>query len=1324
MNQPEMVSLKETRDAAMRSSEEYHPESSEPQIKTLYDAAVLLRHCINKSKEWDFTGSLDNITDEQLPKELYSFFRWVIQGPKATLNAEEKSLEVHKRAVSLSQSTISMTLSERQAQNKKSEILKVTKEMPQQLAVGLAVHQAFRCKEIVNMLHGFGMSVEYNRLLRVEAQIEKSVLQRIEQNGGVYLPPDIVIGRHVFFAIDNVDFAEDTYDGKRTLHGAAMAIYQKRDPGDVEPDLRFESTANVDRTIKDLPESFTTLLECQKPPSNPNSPVYPSFGLFAENELPITVQLDDFAWLLARNLTRTAVEERPRQTEEDDTQSNLEGEPVMCSDVPVWSGYNSLLLDNMPITRIGSPPLIAAPVHEWNTLLTTLMQAQAITTKVMGPERKTVISLDMGLYQPAKKLQMARNDLNHLVLRPGELHVVMAQLRTIGAFIEDSGIDLCWIESELYGPSTVKQIIDGNHVKRGEVAHMVTLQALFTMYQRSFFSQQEPQMNQHLETAAKELGDACTKGTKDDIEKAHNKMVKVMESLDVAGKMKAFDVAHHQIPEFQVFCHYMRMVMEMMLFIRAVRTGNWHLHLTALQLFTKYFFAHDRLNYARMIPLYLAEMHHLKDSDPEIYQEFLNGNWVVNKNRHAPFCALGADHALEHINRSMKVSGGLVGITLNPSARAKFFLIAPELARLAEEAKDMAGSSSTMKGSHHHHALTVSVLCREEKSIEQLLTTMESFTNPFTQNSSDLFNLVTKVVMPEKVKNDLCKQSEIGQNLYQRFVKDRIQSGKFNLWSPMKKQKLQTWKTMGKKVKVRADNDIVVLREDRNLFARMMVVCKSRPEIDIQEAIGTYEFSVVPRSMFAADGTMLRCSCKSALMNILEKLPVNANDDNSSSVTQNAESVEERMRVSILDAMAEVQSLDKPEWIRNCSQLADHFTSRIFGKHSESEEIRLVFDRYDIPSSLKEATRVKSQGGQNPVYYHITASTHIAKVPMKKLLSHTKTKKELTEYLAQKTIECAERNGRRVVVAWGCECKGTNRDMSYLNSNQEEADTKIILHALDATANGATELRIHSPDTDVFILSLRRYPDLCKNTVFITGTRQNYREIKLQPIVHALGPSKTAALPAFHALSGADNTGCFYGKGKVACWNAFMEADEYIICALSSLGTSDNPSSETVDAIEKLVCKLYLPKTGISSVKVLRWWLFTKKQAQSERLPPTQAALIQAIRRSHYQLLVWNSDKVANPSLPAPDNFGWTAGENEWAPVMTNLPPASDAIIHLIKCKCAKERCSTNRCQCRKAGLNCTDLCGCSDSDNLCENTLENIDDDSDIDDECDSDSS
>ena len=66
---------------------------------------------------------------------------------------------------------------------------------------------------------------------------------------------------------------------------------------------------------------------------------------------------------------------------------------------------------------------------------------------------------------------------------------------------------------------------------------------------------------------------------------------------------------------------------------------------------------------------------------------------------------------------------------------------------------------------------------------------------------------------------------------------------------------------------------IIELKEDRCLFAQMMVICNSRPEIDIKEAVGVYEFSVVPRSMFAADGNTLHCSAKSALMSILEKLP-------------------------------------------------------------------------------------------------------------------------------------------------------------------------------------------------------------------------------------------------------------------------------------------------------------------------------------------------------------------------------------------------------------------------------------------------------------------
>jgi hypothetical protein len=64
----------------------------------------------------------------------------------------------------------------------------------------------------------------------------------------------------------------------------------------------------------------------------------------------------------------------------------------------------------------------------------------------------------------------------------------------------------------------------------------------------------------------------------------------------------------------------------------------------------------------------------------------------------------------------MKFFCGSVGITLNANASVKFFLIAPELSRLADEAKEMAGATASDDISIHHHTLIVSVTSREEKT--------------------------------------------------------------------------------------------------------------------------------------------------------------------------------------------------------------------------------------------------------------------------------------------------------------------------------------------------------------------------------------------------------------------------------------------------------------------------------------------------------------------------------------------------------------------------------------------------------------------------------
>ena len=95
--------------------------------------------------------------------------------------------------------------------------------------------------------------------------------------------------------------------------------------------------------------------------------------------------------------------------------------------------------------------------------------------------------------------------------------------------------------------------------------------------------------------------------------------------------------------------------------------------------------------------------------------------------------------------------------------------------------------------------------------------------------------------------------------------------------------------------------------------------------------------------------------------------------------------------------MADILSTDKPNWIKTCKYLSAHFIAFIKGKY---DKLYILFDRYDIPKSLKSATRHVWLGDSYPVAYHSTDTTNISNVPLKKLLSHTATKDEITVFLS------------------------------------------------------------------------------------------------------------------------------------------------------------------------------------------------------------------------------------------------------------------------------------------------------------------------------------
>jgi len=94
--------------------------------------------------------------------------------------------------------------------------------------------------------------------------------------------------------------------------------------------------------------------------------------------------------------------------------------------------------------------------------------------------------------------------------------------------------------------------------------------------------------------------------------------------------------------------------------------------------------------------------------------------------------------------------------------------------------------------------------------------------------------------------------------------------------------------------------------------------------------------------------------------------------------------------------------------------------------------------------------------------------------------------------------------------------------------------------------------------------------------------------------------------------------------------------------------------------------------------------------------------------------VVWNNGTIVCPVIPSAEDYGWKLNGDEWTPIMTTELPAPKAVLHLVKCGC-KTQCHSDRCSCRQApptGLDCTELCGCTDQEQPCENVALDSDED------------
>ena len=169
---------------------------------------------------------------------------------------------------------------------------------------------------------------------------------------------------------------------------------------------------------------------------------------------------------------------------------------------------------------------------------------------------------------------------------------------------------------------------------------------------------------------------------------------------------------------------------------------------------------------------------------------------------------------------------------------------------------------------------------------------------------------------------------------------------------------------------------------------------------------------------------------------------------------------------------------------------------------------------------------------------------------------------------------------------------GTDSSHSMLPCNHEEADTRILIHLLDALEHGSSTCLVGTVDTDVVVILIGKFHALLTQysaaSIWIAfGSGKNYTHLHINTISHALGKDKSTALPVFHCYTGCDTTSAFCGKGKKSAWiawNSYPEVTQAFNYIAANPHTPVTTDAQHFQCLERYTVVLYDKTSDLESV--------------------------------------------------------------------------------------------------------------------------------------------
>ena len=601
----------------------------------------------------------------------------------------------------------------------------------------------------------------------------------------------------------------------------------------------------------------------------------------------------------------------------------------------------------------------------------------------------------------------------------------------------------------------------------------------------------------------------------------------------------------------------------------AVQESSYELRLKCWKEILPYFFCLNRTNYSRYGRYYasqLLKIHELFLGCKELLNYY--GISVQGQDRY-PLRTAVDQRGEQTLNRDAKTSGGITNFAGNIDAVTKWTLNRSAQAEVTGELKRVAGiegTQDTYKQIRPHHIVNSNKMC------DKLVTTIsKDFTSPFsTQLSPDrLFNLTSGIPVDDAHAEEMLKIREIGKQSFSDFMKERIFSDDVKFHDGLPRTKVKLFKQCRQKVNLLKDGKMKTLEVNRNIISTLLAIsAKTNRVIDFNLAL-EYPLSPVPLNIANADGSR-RITVKSKLNEIIMKKSTLI-DHETEMPTRNDHDVS----TYIVDLMALVRT-------QRITPLTyeDLALQVIFAIPKGYKRVDIVADTYRS-KSIKDPERFK-RGCTDRVIVNSVVS-HLPR-NFNDFLKNGDNKTRLIELildvLVQRRNEVLEiLKTDELYYSMDNKCYLiTNQGVvtvEDLSSNQEEADTKVVLHAshaVNAQPSKTVIVRNYSGDVDITVIMLSLIVNQCERVILDFNKGKDRKAVRLSDV--DMSTEEKAALIGFHAFTGNDYVSAFFKKGKGAFWKILLNNLRFWR-VFAEVGRDWLPSDNLIQLLEEFVCLLF-----------------------------------------------------------------------------------------------------------------------------------------------------